>query len=136
MWPVEDLTGYTLVHEWWIVIHGHSRSFHALPRVEKSDSCQYLQTAQYRVNWNQGEMTVLDSWYRAEGWRSTGIVQSQSWDQPSANYRLRSDASTEPVHISLLSFVFNFHSPFQLEKGRSKVAIVKTWLFRRNFFLV
>ena len=49
-------------------------------------------------------MPVLDIWYRAKGWRGTGIVQPQSWDQVSANNRLRSNASTEPVKISVLAW--------------------------------
>ena len=48
------------------------------PQVEKSDSCQYLQMGQYRASCEQGSMSVLDSWYQAKGWRSTGIVQPQS----------------------------------------------------------
>ena len=47
------------------------------PMVEKSDSCQYLQTAQYRASFKLGAMPVVDCWYRAEGWRGTGIVQPQ-----------------------------------------------------------
>ena len=47
-------------------------------------------------------MPVLGSWYRAEGWRGTSIVQPPFWDQVSANKRLRSNASTEPVQISVL----------------------------------
>ena len=47
------------------------------PQVEKSDSCRYLQTAQYRASCKLGVMPVLDSWYWAEGWRGTGIVQPQ-----------------------------------------------------------
>ena len=43
-------------------------------QVEKSDSCQYLQTAQYRASCKQGAMSVLESWYQAEGRRGTGIV--------------------------------------------------------------
>ena len=69
-----------------------------------SDSCHYLQATQYRASCKQGAMPVLDSWYRAEGWRDTGIVQPQSWDQVSANNRLRSNASTEPVQISVLAW--------------------------------
>ena len=72
--------------------------------MEKSDSCQYLQTAQYLVSCKQRAMPVLDSWYRAEGWRGIGIVQPQSWDQVSANYQLWSNASTEPVQISVLAW--------------------------------
>ena len=49
-------------------------------------------------------MPVLDSWYRAEGLRGAGIVQPQSWDQVSANNRLRSNASTDPVQISVLAW--------------------------------
>ena len=49
-------------------------------------------------------MPVLDSWYRAEGWRGTGIIQPQSRDQISANNRLRNNASTKPVQISLLAW--------------------------------
>ena len=53
-------------------------------------------------------MPVLDSWYRAEGWRGIGIVQTQSGDQMSAN-------STAPVLQILLRYwgdtkpVVNFH---------------------------
>ena len=46
--------------------------------VEKSDSCQYLQTAEYCAICKQGAMPVLDNWYQAESWRATGIVQPQS----------------------------------------------------------
>ena len=49
-------------------------------------------------------MPELVSWYQAEGWRGTGIVQLQSWDQASANNWFRSNASTEPVHISVLAW--------------------------------
>ena len=69
-------------------------------QVKKSDSCQYLQKTQYRASCKQGAISVLDTWYRAEGWRGTGIVQTQSWDQVSANNRLQINASTEPVQIS------------------------------------
>ena len=72
--------------------------------MEKADSCQYLQTTQYRASCKQGAIPVLDSWYRAESWRGTGIVQPQSWDQVSANNRLQSNASTEPVQISVLTW--------------------------------
>ena len=72
--------------------------------MEKSDSYQYLQTAEYRASCKQGAMPVLDSWFRAEGWRGTGMVQPQSRDQVSANNRLRSNASTEPVQISVLTW--------------------------------
>ena len=65
---------------------------------------KYLQTAQYRASCKQGAMPVLNIWYRAEGWRSTGMVQPQSWDQVSANNRCRSNASTEPVQISMLAW--------------------------------
>ena len=34
----------------------------ALSQVENSDSCQYLQTEQYRASCKQGAMLVLDSW--------------------------------------------------------------------------
>ena len=74
------------------------------PQVEKSYSCQYLQTAQYRASCKQGAMPVLDSWYRAEGWHGTNIVQPKSWDQVSANNWLQSNASTEPVQISVLAW--------------------------------
>ena len=37
-----------------------------------------LQTAQYRASCKEGAMPVLDSWYRTEDWRGTGIVQPQS----------------------------------------------------------
>ena len=73
-------------------------------QVEKSDSFHYLQTAQYRASYKQGAMPVLDSWYRAEGWRGTGIVRPQSWDRVSANNRLQINASTEPVQISVLAW--------------------------------
>ena len=68
-------------------------------QVEKSDSCQYFQTAQYRASCKQGAMPVLvpDSWYRAEGWRGTGMVQPQSWDQVLTNNRILSNASTDMV---------------------------------------
>ena len=69
-----------------------------------SDSCQYLQTGEYRASCKQGAMLVLDSWYRAEGWRGTGIVQPLSWDKVSVKNRLRSNASTEPVDISVLAW--------------------------------
>ena len=42
--------------------------------------------------------------YRAEGWRGTVIVQPQFWDKVSANNRLRSNASTEPVQIPVLAW--------------------------------
>ena len=76
---------------------------YAEPQVEKSDSCQYLQTAQYRASCKQVAISVLDIWYRPERWRCTGIVQPQSWDQESANNRLRSNASTEPVQILVIA---------------------------------
>ena len=45
----------------------------------KYNHTNYLQqTAQYRASCKQGAMPVLDSCYRAEGWRCTGIVYSQS----------------------------------------------------------
>ena len=47
-------------------------------QVEKSDSCQYLQTEEYRVSCKQREMPILENWYRAESWRGTGIAQPQS----------------------------------------------------------
>ena len=77
---------------------------HSHPQVKKPDSCQYLQTAQYRTSCKQGVKLVLDSWYRAEDWRGTGIVQPQSWDQVLANNRLWSNARTETVHISVLAW--------------------------------
>ena len=49
-------------------------------------------------------MPVLDNWYRSEGWRGTGIVQPQSWDQVSSRNRLRCNASTEPGQISVLAW--------------------------------
>ena len=49
-------------------------------------------------------MPVLDSWYRVKDWRGTGIVQPPFWDQVSANNRRRSNASTEPVYISVLAW--------------------------------
>ena len=52
--------------------------FYTKSQVEKSDSCQYLQTAEYRASCKQRAMPVLESWYRAESWRGTGIVQPQS----------------------------------------------------------
>ena len=73
-------------------------------QVEKSDSCQYLQKAQYRASCKQGTMPVLVSWYLTEGWRGTGIVQSQSWDQVSANNQILSNASTEPVQSLVLAW--------------------------------
>ena len=48
-------------------------------------------------------MPILDSWYRVEDWRITGMVQPQSSDQESANKQLRSNASTEPLQISVLA---------------------------------
>ena len=72
-------------------------------QVKKSDSCQYLQTAQYRASCKQRAMPLLDSWYRAEGWRGNGIVQPHSWDQVSASNRLRSNANTEIIQISVLA---------------------------------
>ena len=75
-----------------------------------SYSCQYLQTAEYCDSCKQGAIPVLDRWYRAKGWRGTGIVQSQSWDQVSANKRLWSNASTEPVQISVLER-YRWHGP-------------------------
>ena len=57
-------------------------------------------------------MPVLDSWYRAEGWRGTGIVQHQSRDQVSVHNRLRSNTSTEPVQISVLAW-YRFPVPRQ-----------------------
>ena len=56
-------------------------------RVEKSDSFQYLQTAQYRATCKQGAMPVLDSWYRAKGWHGTGIVCTSSVLRPSVARR-------------------------------------------------
>ena len=53
----------------------HSGTTRVETQVEKLDSCQHLQTAQYHAICKQGAMPVLDSWYRAEGWRSTGIIQ-------------------------------------------------------------
>ena len=75
-----------------------------LSQVEQPNSCQYLQMAQYRVSCKQGAMPILDSWFRAGGWRDTGIVQTQSWEQVLANNRLWSNASTEPVQISVLAW--------------------------------
>ena len=72
--------------------------------MEKSDSCQYLQTAQYRASCKQGALPILDSWYWAEGWHGTRIIQPQFWDQVSANNWLRSNASTEPVKILVLAW--------------------------------
>ena len=60
--------------------------------------------AWYQAGCKQGAMPVLDSGYRAEGWRGTGILQPQSWDQVSANNKLRSNASTKPVQISVLGW--------------------------------
>ena len=64
-----------------------------IAHVEKSDSCQYLQTAQYRASCKQGAMPVLESWYRAEGWRGTGIISPSS----ESNYRLTIDFGVMPV---------------------------------------
>ena len=49
-------------------------------------------------------MSVLDSWYWAEGWRGTSTVQPQSRDQVTANNWLWSTTSTEPVQISVLAW--------------------------------
>ena len=73
-------------------------------QMEKSVSWQYLRSAQYRASCKQAAMPVLDSWYRAEGWHDTGIVHPQSRDKFSANNRLLSNSSTEPVHISVLAW--------------------------------
>ena len=81
-----------------------------------SDSCQYLQTAEYRDSCKQGAMPVLDSWYRAEGCRGTAIVQPQSWDQVSANNRLGSNANTEPVQISVLEW-YRYQVPSWYQAG-------------------
>ena len=59
---------------------------------------------QYQDGCKQRAMSILDSWYRAEDWRGTGILQPQSWDQVSANNQLRSNASTEPVQILVLAW--------------------------------
>ena len=70
-----------------------SYAVRATSQVEKLNSCQYLQTAQYHASCKQGAMPVLESWYRADGWCSTGTVQPQSWDfgvMPVLNeYRLK-----------------------------------------------
>ena len=75
-----------------------------ISQVENSDSCQYLQTAQYCDSCKQGAMPVLNSWYRAEGWRGTSIVQTQFWHQLSAKNRLLCNTSTEPLQISVLAW--------------------------------
>ena len=59
---------------------------------------------QYHASCKQGAMRVLDSWYRAEDWRCTGIVQHQSRHQVSANNRLLCNASTELLQISVLAW--------------------------------
>ena len=60
-----------------IIDMASTSTFAGPSQVEKLDSCQYLQTAQYRAICKQGAMPVLDSWYRAEGWRGAGIAQPQ-----------------------------------------------------------
>ena len=57
-----------------IINMASTATFAGPSQVEKSDSCQHLQTAQYRGTCKKGAMPVLDSWYRAEGWLGTGIV--------------------------------------------------------------
>ena len=89
---------FVVVHHAW----DHGR-FRTTSQVEKSDSCQNLQTAQYRASYKQGAMLVPDSWYRVNGWRGTGLVQLQSLGQVAANNRLRSNASTEPLQISVMA---------------------------------
>ena len=74
------------------------------PHVEKSDSCEYSQTARSCSSCKQGTMPLLDSWYQPEGWRGTDTVKPQSCDQVWANNRLRSNASTKPVQISVLAW--------------------------------
>ena len=97
----DDLNFYTDRKEWplqpylWLIW----AYFIAGTQVEKLDSCQYLETSQYRASCKP----VLDNWYRAKGWRGTGIEQPQSSDQMSAINRFRSNASTEPVQISALA---------------------------------
>ena len=88
-------------------------------QVEKSDSCQYIQTAQYRASCKQGAMPLLDSRYRAEGCCSTGVVQPQSWDQVSANNRFR----IVPVLQILLRYWRSAKPVVNLHLGYSKSKI-------------
>ena len=57
--------------------------------------------ANYLPRWKS---RIHASIYKRHSWRGTGIVQPQSWDQVSANNWLRSNASTEPVQISVLTW--------------------------------
>ena len=78
------LVGYSWLPKWKSWIHASIYKRHSTAPVVNKD--------------------VLNSWYRSEGWRGTGIVQYQSWDQVSANNRLRSNASIEPVQIPILAW--------------------------------
>ena len=73
-------------------------------QVKKSNSCQYLKKTEYRASCKQGAKPALDSWYQTEARRGNGIVQFQSWDHVSGKNRLQSNASTEPVQISVLAW--------------------------------
>ena len=48
------------------------------PRWKSQIHASIYKRAQYRASCKEGPMPVLDSWYRADGWRGTGIVQPQS----------------------------------------------------------
>ena len=61
-----------------VVVCSYTSSIPALYQYHASTANPSVVLARFQDGCKQGAMPILDGFYRAEGWRGTGIVQSQS----------------------------------------------------------